>query len=242
MPGGVDDDTVDVDLGRAITGQLVGFGEVAVEAVGRVGIEERVDVFDDDGLRVYAPGPDVYELRAVLGLEVLLGAGIVLPDDAVIRNADLGRGVPGEGAIGVLGGDVVVQGADVLLRGVGRDIVAVHHHVVRRVASVVVTIEDVAGPAAVIVDQVGVLPDHAQYVVVGARAVDHAAVHDLQANGDQTAAAHRPDEVGKRMPVDDAQSGDRAFADVFVDHVGLLHASLRTGVDAVLDLDDGGRA
>ena len=42
------------------------------------------------------------------------------------------------------------------------------------------------------------------------------------------------------MPVDDAQPRDRALTDVLVDHVGLLHAGLRTGIDAVLDLDDGG--
>ena len=72
MPGGVDDDTVDVDFCRAVTCQLIGFGEVAVEAVSRVGIEERFDVFDDDGLRVHAAGSDIHEVRAILRLEVLL--------------------------------------------------------------------------------------------------------------------------------------------------------------------------
>ena len=44
------------------------------------------------------------------------------------------------------------------------------------------------------------------------------------------------------MPIDDAQAGNRSLADVFVDHVRLLHPVLRTRVDAVLDLDDQGRA
>ena len=43
------------------------------------------------------------------------------------------------------------------------------------------------------------------------------------------------------MPVNDAESWDRPLTDVLVDHIGLLHPGLRTGIDAVLDLDDGRR-
>ena len=115
-----------------------------------------------------------------------------------------------------------------------------HHHVVRRPA-VARPVEDVAGAMAVVVDQVGVLPDHAQHVVVGAGAVDHAVIHQLQADGDQAAATHGTDEAGHAVPVDRAQPWNRSFADVLVDHVSLLHPGLGPGVAAVLDLDDGRR-
>src|SRR6266705_2565631 len=66
MPGGVDHDTVNKDVGLAVTGELVGLGEVAVETVRGIGVQERVDVLHDDGLGVDAAGPDVRELPAVL--------------------------------------------------------------------------------------------------------------------------------------------------------------------------------
>src|SRR5437588_8807490 len=91
----------------------------------------------------------------------------------------------------------------------------------------------IAGPVhvgvhvGVVIDHVRPLPDLAEDVVVGAGAIDHAAVHLLELHGDQAAAAHGPDQAGGGMPVDGAQPRDAEFADVLVDHVGLLHAGLR---------------
>ena len=66
MPGRVDDDAVHEDVRLSVTGELVGLGEVAVETVRRVRVQERVDVFDDHGLGMHATAADVVEGRAVL--------------------------------------------------------------------------------------------------------------------------------------------------------------------------------
>src|SRR5207247_9092724 len=93
MPGGVDHDTVHEDVGLAVTGELVGLGEVAVETVRGIGVQERVDVLHDDGLGVDAAGPDVRELPAVLRHEMLLPARIVLPVCSVLGYPYLRRAV-----------------------------------------------------------------------------------------------------------------------------------------------------
>src|SRR5204863_1721270 len=93
MPGGVDNDTVHKDVGLAVAGELVCLREVAVEAIRRIGIEERGDVLHDDGFRMHAAGVHVGKRAAVLRLEILLGAGIVLPRRAMVRDGDLRCGI-----------------------------------------------------------------------------------------------------------------------------------------------------
>ena len=113
-----------------------------------------------------------------------------------LGRAHWGRGIASERGIWMLRRDVVLQRRQVLLRSERGDVVAMHHHVVRRVAAVVVPVVHVARAVAVIVDQVRMLPGQPKDVIVGARAIDHALVHDHQADGNQAAAAHWSDQVG----------------------------------------------
>src|SRR5207244_3836810 len=52
MPGGVDHDAIDEDVGPAIPGELVGLRVLAVETVCRGGVEDGVDVLGDTGFGV----------------------------------------------------------------------------------------------------------------------------------------------------------------------------------------------
>src|SRR5438093_9515750 len=147
VPVGVNQHAIDEDVGPAITGQLVGLGVIAVEAVCRVGVEEGVDVLDDHGFGVDPPGAHIVEGPAVLGFEVLLRIGIVLPGRPMVGNRDLGSGIAGEVPISVLRGDVIGGRRQVLLGGPGGGIGTAHHHIVRGVAWWVRAVEDAASTA-----------------------------------------------------------------------------------------------
>src|SRR5947209_16972149 len=241
FPGRVDHPAVGIDVGRSFAGQLVVLGVVgAVHAgVARAGVEARLDALDDQVLGVDLTRADVSEGRSVLPLEILMRVGIIPPDDAVLRDRYAGpRNGAHERHVRVRRGDVIVEGWQRRLRRVRRDPVGPGYDVVRGVA--------IRGPVhvvvhvGVVIDHVGPLPDLAEDVIIGTGAIDHAAVHLLQLHRDQAAASYRPDQAGWGMPVDGAQPRDAEFADVLVDHVGLLHAGLRPDrrLRAVLDLDD----
>src|SRR5438270_9262486 len=222
LPGGMDDSALGVDVGRPGAGQLVVLGMVAVEGIGGGHVEIGGDVLGDDRLGVYRAGARLHEGPAVLPLEVLASVGVIAPDGPVLGDGDRGgRSGPGQGRVGMSGRDVVGWRSQVGLGGVGGDLVGTRHHVVG--SHPVAGAEHVRVHVGVVVHDIGPLPDLAQDVVVGARAVDHSPVHLLQLHGYQAAAAHRTDEARRRMPVDGGQTWDSVFADVLVDHVGLLH-------------------
>ena len=66
MPGGVDDDTIDEDVGSAVAGGLIGLRVVAMEPVRWVLVEVGGHVLDDHGLGMDSTRADIHEGCAFL--------------------------------------------------------------------------------------------------------------------------------------------------------------------------------
>ena len=101
--------------------------------IGRVQIEARLDVLDDQVFGVDLTGANIAEGRAVLPLAVLMRVGIIPPDRPMLRDGNAGRRRGAwERYVRVGRRDVVVKRWQIRLGRMHGDLVGAGDHVVGR--------------------------------------------------------------------------------------------------------------